>query len=345
MSLTTPPGSAIASNPPEPASWSRSRRVGILVLALAIGALLPAVYRMVRPFLTAMVLAAILAVVLDPIQKRVSRIISRSSVAALITTLVAVGPILALVFLAGVIIEREIKAGAFSSILRAGQRLTASTPIDGHAFQQAAAQLSHIAGDLFTAALTVLFLYVLLLHGSSWLVQLTALLPLDAAVTNRILATVRDAIVANVDGILAVATAEAILYGIVFWVAGIGSPVLWGALGGLGSMVPIVGGMVVWLPMAVTLAIHGAWNKALLVASGCLAGQAAVALLLRPRVVGSRLRQPPLLIALSVLGATDAFGALGILLGPVIVSVLAALVREFRVQLQPEPPHEGANHA
>jgi predicted PurR-regulated permease PerM len=290
---------------------------------------------MVRPFLTAMILAAILAVVLDPIQQRVGRVISRSSVAALITTLVAVGPILVLVFLVGVVIEREIKSGAFSDLLRAGQRLTASAPINDHALQEAAAQLGQLAGGLFTGALAVLFLYVLLVHGQSWLTDLTALIPLDASVMRRILLTVRDAIVANVNGIVVVSASEAVLFGIVFWIAGIGSPVLWGALAGLASMVPVVGGMVVWLPMAITLAIHRTWGKALLVALGCLAGQTAVSELLRPLVVSSRLRQPPLLIALSVLGATDAFGAMGILVGPVIVSVLAALVHEFRIQLQP----------
>jgi len=335
MSVTTPPAPANVPNPLLPTSWSRNRKA-VLVLAFAIAALLPAAYRMVRPFLTAMVLAAVLAVVLDPIQKKVERFVSRSSVAALITTFVAVGPVLALVFLAGAIIDREIKAGAFSGIWHAGQRLTASTPIDGQALQEAAAQLSQVAGSLFTAALAVLFLYVLLVHGSSWLVQLTALLPLDAAVTTRILTTIRDAIVANVDGIVAVSAAEAIVFGTTFWVAGIGSAILWGALGGLASMVPVVGSMIVWLPVAVTLAIHRAWAKALLVALGCLAGQSAVALLVRPRVVGSRLRQPPLLIALAVLGATDAFGALGILVGPVIVSVLAALVREFRIEVRPD---------
>ena len=45
-------------------------------------------------------------------------------------------------------------------------------------------------------------------------------LPLDTSVTNRILATIRDAIVANVDGILAMSAVEALLYGIIFWIAG-----------------------------------------------------------------------------------------------------------------------------
>ena len=306
-----------------------------MVLALAIVALLPAAYRMASPFLSAMVLAAILAVVLDPLQRRVGRVVTRSSVAGLITTLVAVGPVLTMILLAGVVMNREIKSGALAGILRAGERLTASAWLDRHAIEETIAELNQVAGGLFTGALAVLFLYVLLIHGQAWVAQLMALLPLDGSVTKRILSSIRNAIVANVDGILAVSAAEAIMFGIIFWIGGVGSPAMWGAIAGLASMLPVVGGMAVWLPITVTLAVHGTYVKSLLVGLGCLAGQTAVAMLLRPRVVGTRLGQPPLLIALSVLGGTIAFGAMGILSGPVVVSVLAALVREFRMQLRP----------
>ena len=342
MASSTP---VIAPNPSphEPSNWSRSQRAGVLILAVAIAALLPAAYRMASPFLSATVLAAILAVALDPLQRRVCRLITRSSVAALITTLVAIGPALILIWLVGVVMNREIKSGVLEDMLRAGERLTSGSmpavSIDRHGIQQALAQLSQVAGGLlFTGGLAVLFLYVLLVHGKAWVAQLTALLPLESSVTNRILSTVRDSIVANVDGILAVAAAEAVVFGIIFWVAGIGSPAMWGALAGLSSMLPVVGGTIVWLPLSVIAGIHGTYVKALLVGLGCLVGQTAVSELLRPRVVGSRLQQPPLLIALSVLGGTIAFGALGILLGPVIVSVLAALVRELRSQLRPSSP-------
>ena len=333
----TPPVPVTPPNrsPLESASWRDSHKVGLLVLGIAIVALLPAAYRMAQPFLTALVLAAILAVVLDPLQKRASRFVKRSSVAALLTTLVAVGPVLTVILLAGSALKREIKSGAFDAILRAGERLTAGASIDRQAIQQAAADLGQVAGGLFTAALAVLFIYVLLVYGQGWLAQLTVLLPLDTSVTNRILATIRDSIIANVDGILAMSVIEAILYGIVFGIAGIGLPAMWGAFAGLASMIPLIGAAAVWLPITVTLAIHGAYVKAALAGIVCFAVQQAVALLLVPRIVGTRLRQPPLLIALSVLGGTSAFGALGILLGPVVVSVLAALVREFRLQLRP----------
>ena len=309
---------------------------GLALLALAIAALLPVAYRIARPFASAIMLAGILAVVLDPVRERVGRRVTRPSTAALITTAVAIGPVLSFGLLAGGLIAREIKSGALSGILRAGQRLTAAAPVDTKVAQQAAGQINQVVGCLFTGALTLLFLYVFLVHGQNWVAQLTALLPLEAAATNRIISTTRDAIVANVDGIVAVGAVDAILFGIVFWIAGVGSPALWGALAGLASMTPIIGALIVWLPMAVIVSIKGSWVKGLLMALASLAVQTADGMVLRPRVIGKRLQQPSLLIALSVLGATDAFGALGILLGPVIVSVLAALVREFRLQLQPK---------
>jgi len=308
-----------------------------VVLGLAIAVLLPVAYRMAKPFLTAFVLAAILAVALDPLQKRTSRLVTRSSLAALLTTLVGLVPILAIILLAAMTIVREIKSADLSGIWRVGQLLNSGVSIDREAaIRKAAAELTQAGGALFTIGLAVLFLYVLLLHGRGWVGRIAELVPLDKEVTARILSTTSDAIVANVDGILAVGAADAILYGIVFAIARIPSPVLWALVAGLSTLVPIVGGTIVWLPIAVILAIHGAYAKAVIVGVGCLAGQEVVSMFLRPRVIGSRLQQPPLVIALSVLGGADAFGALGILLGPVIVSVLAALAREFRMQLRPE---------
>jgi predicted PurR-regulated permease PerM len=323
-----------------PARWGRGQ-AGVIVLAIAIALLLPAVYRIGRPFLTAFVLAGILAVALNPFHVWVSRFVSRRSVTSLITTVVATAPILIVVFIAADVIRRELKSGALSGLLSTAQQFTTSGPINNKLAQEAASRISQIAGGLFTTALALVFLYVLLLHGQNWLAQLAALLPLDTAVTNRILSTARDGIVANIDGIVAVGAAQAVLFGIIFWISGIGSPAPWAALAGLASVVPVVGATVVWLPMAINLAMHGIWVKAVLMGLGCLVGQTAIGELLRPQVVGKRVRQAPLLIALSVLGATEAFGALGILLGPVIVSVMAVLVAELRTQIRTSPVHPG----
>jgi predicted PurR-regulated permease PerM len=320
------------------------RKAGIVVLGLAIAVLLPAAYRMARPFLTAFVVAAILAVALDPVQKRVARLITRSSVAALITTAAGVVPIACVVLLAGKVIDREIKSGALSAVLRAGQRLPWGNSIDQHAIvERVAKELSEIGGAIFTSVTVLLFLYVLLIKGQGWAAQFAAILPLDSAVTNRIVSTVRDAIIATVDGTVAVAAADAVLFGIIFGFAGIPSPVIWAVLAGFASLVPVLGAMSVGLPVAVILGMNGNYLKAVIVGAGCLISQLAASELLRPRIMGNRFHMPALVVALAVLGGADAFGAVGILLGPVVVSVLGALAREFRLQL-PAPPVSGKSY-
>jgi predicted PurR-regulated permease PerM len=163
---------------------------------------------------------------------------------------------------------------------------------------------------------------------------------MDPAVSDRILAAVRDAIVANVDGILAIGAMEAVLFAAIFRVGGITSPAMWGVFAGLSSMIPPIGAATVWLPVTITLGFHGTWIKAAVIGIVCLATQEGVRLLLLQRMTGTRLRQPALLVALSVLGATSACGALGIVVGPVIVSILGALVQEFRIQLRLNPVPE-----
>lgn len=67
---------------------------------------------------------------------------------------------------------------------------------------------------------------------------------------------------------------------------------------------------------------------------------------LRPLVVGAGEKQHPILMALAAIGGTVAFGALGILLGPLVVSLVIALVQELQGFVSPEtatawPSNEG----
>jgi len=325
---------------PQPITHVKKRPNSALVLGVAVAALLPVVYWMARPFLTAGLVAAILAVALGPLHSRIRRRARHPSIAALITASAVVGPVLAVLALGGIAVNRGIRSGVMAEVLKTAERLTGRTSFDVHAIQDVLPELNRIAGGLVTCVFVAVFLYVFLVNGKSWISQLMSALPIDASVSERILMALRDSIVANVDGILAMAAAEAILFGTIFRIAGIASPAMWGALAGLASMIPVLGAAAVWLPLAVRMAVQGIWIKAAVTGVVCLAIQQAVALLLVPRLIGTRLRQSPLLIALSILGAASAFGVLGILLGPVVISVLGVLVQELRIQLQKDPLSE-----
>jgi predicted PurR-regulated permease PerM len=183
---------------------------------------------------------------------------------------------------------------------------------------------------LITGLLVTLFLYFLLRHGEEWLSRLAVLMPVDRRISASLFQTVHDSVVANVNGVVAVVLGQGLLLVLGFWIVGVRSPVLWGALGGLASIIPVVGSPLVWVPVVLSFLFAGAYWKALILS---LWGAMAVALvdnILRPLIVGARDKQHPMIIALAAIGGTYAFGPLGILLGPLVVSLVAALLIEIQ---------------
>jgi predicted PurR-regulated permease PerM len=86
----------------------------------------------------------------------------------------------------------------------------------------------------------------------------------------------------------------------------------------------------VWVPVAIAFFLMGAYWKGLLLALWGAIVVGSIDNLLRPFVVGAREKQHPMLIALAAIGGTYAFGPMGILLGPLVVSVAAALLKEIQ---------------
>jgi predicted PurR-regulated permease PerM len=106
------------------------------------------------------------------------------------------------------------------------------------------------------------------------------------------------------------------------------------------SVFPVIGAFVVWVPAATIFALEGDWrHAAILTAWGVLIIH-PVDNLLGPVLVGSTLRMHTLLTFFSVLGGLAAFGASGIVLGPVTVAVISGLVELFDRSHSAEPAQE-----
>jgi len=339
------------------------RRRALIFLAILLAALLPILLQIARPFVTSFILAAVIAVVMHPANERLSARIRRPGLATLLSTVATVSVLVSVLVLVGFTVTKELTAaydelnrrsleeGGWPALVTgtvdrvidaAAKRLPVSKEsirteiIDGlktasgYVLAGLRAAVGGAAEAVATALLVTIFLYFLLRYGKEWLQGLAAMTPLDTGTATRITATVRDSIVANVNGVIAVAAGQALLLIAGFWVVGVQSPVLWGLIGGLASVVPVVGAPLVWLPVVIGYLFMGSYWKALILGiwGGLVVG--SVDNVLRPVVVGARERQHPMLIALAAIGGTFAFGALGILLGPLVVSLAAVLVKEIQ---------------
>jgi len=137
---------------------------------------------------------------------------------------------------------------------------------------------------------------------------------------------VTSTVVANFYGGVAVGALQGTLTGLTFWALGIDSPVLWGVVTGFFSLVPVVGSALVWGPAAIVLALTGHLGKAAILAGVGMAVIGTVDNIVRPLIIHRSVRLHTVFVLFALLGGVQLFGVLGLFVGPVILSVTAALV-------------------
>lgn len=95
---------------------------------------------------------------------------------------------------------------------------------------------------------------------------------------------------------------------------------------GVLELVPVLGAFIVWMPAALFLVMDGTWGQALVLTLWGLLVVGTIDNLLRPMLVGNRMKLPTVLAFISVLGGLLQFGAAGLILGPAILAVTTVLL-------------------
>lgn len=116
-------------------------------------------------------------------------------------------------------------------------------------------------------------------------------------------------------------------------IIGIPRAFIFGALTAVCALIPFVGTSLIWLPLAIELALSGqVWRAAGLAGMGV--GISVVDSFVRPVLTRyGRLKLPTLVVLVSMLGGIVVFGATGALLGPLVVRLAVeslAIVAERR---------------
>lgn len=102
---------------------------------------------------------------------------------------------------------------------------------------------------------------------------------------------------------------------------------------GLLSIVPVLGAFIVWLPAAVFLALDGSWLKAAILGVwGIVVVIGGIHNMLYPMLVGNRLKLHTVPAFISVVGGLLLFGAYGLILGPLVVTITFLLVEIWSIR-------------
>jgi predicted PurR-regulated permease PerM len=135
---------------------------------------------------------------------------------------------------------------------------------------------------------------------------------------------------------IATALAQGVLAGLGFWALGMPFSFFLACAAALLSLQPLGGSAVVWLPCALYLGFAGSWTKGvILIVYGALI-ISGVDNVLRPLIIGGRTNLPTFFLFFGILGGLQAYGFLGIFLGPVVLATIMAFVKIYREEYAQE---------
>jgi predicted PurR-regulated permease PerM len=143
---------------------------------------------------------------------------------------------------------------------------------------------------------------------------------------------------ATVKGSIVVAIVQGLLGGTIFWMLGIQSPLLWGVVMAILALVPAVGSALIWVPVAIYLAITGEYLSAAILAGFGILVIGSVDNFLRPILVGADTKMPDYVILIATLGGLSMMGVNGLIAGPVIAAMFIASWEIFTASRQDEEP-------
>jgi predicted PurR-regulated permease PerM len=321
----------------------------------------------IRPVVKELLLAAVLAGVLWPVQQWSSqRLRGRRGVAAALITFAVIvlllGPIAAMitfivrdgadavVFVSNALHSEEVAdlvdslpGSARDAVHHAIDQLPRDLEEVLRAVNARGAETASTVGKalvatgslLFHGALMLIALFFLLVRGHELVGWLDSISPLRQGRTLELLATFRRVSYAVVASAAVTAAIQALAALAGFLIARVPSPFFFALVTFFLAFVPAIGAAVVCLFAALLLLVTGHPYMAVFLAVWGLAVVGLVDNLVKPLLIKRGLEIHGAIVFFSLIGGISTFGAIGLLLGPLLVAFFLAVIRLYHQDYTP----------
>ena len=182
-----------------------------------------------------------------------------------------------------------------------------------------------------SAFLYVLCLFYLFRDGRSLTKNILAWSPLFDTHDTLILSKISTTVISVLRGQLMIGLVQGLLTGLGFWIFGVPHAVIWGSVAAVASLVPAIGTSFVNGPAVIYLLATGHLYQALGLLAWAIIAVGLVDNLLGPYLMNRGVKIHPFLVLISVLGGISFFGPIGFIAGPVVLSLLFALLELYPV--------------
>ncbi len=350
--------------PPPPVTEQKWRGWIQFLLALSLTFLF---FYMMAPLVVPILLGAVCAIICYPIFEKCRSKLPQGVSAMVVTLGLAIGILAPIVFLLYDGTYRLIRVISEFKFITPGQSMHSFTefpfikklitsasrfvPIDSDwinnqsrdMIQTGAEKASVIIGNFlssmpsFFMAMTIVIIstFFFLADGAKFLKFLGSISPLKVEKSRELYTAFERSCRGVVLGLFASSFAQAVLMTIFFLITGLPNAVLIGLVTIIAGMVPLVGSAPLWIVAVLYHASHQAWgNMAVMLAGGVVIS--TIDNFIRPWIMKGQSEMHPLLALVSVFGAINLFGPMGIFLGPVIAAVFVSFLKILSSEIRRE---------
>ena len=318
---------------------------------------------MISPFLTPLLWAGIVAIAFLPLYRRLLNLVGgRRTIAAslmtVVTILLVIGPaVTAIIMIASQAMDiyQYVADAIHSGVLaqtwerimdsRFGRFFLEMTSAGPDVKEQVIAGIRQISAGMavkvgallkntlllaVNLAIMVIALFFFFRDGESYYRTALDLLPFTQEQKETVAQKTYDTFTAVINGVFLIALLQGAMTGVGFLITGVSFAVFWAFIAAVLALLPVGGAALVWVPGVVYLYLQGSVVKAIVLTVWGVVFVTLPDNVLKPMLIGKKANLPVFLLFLSILGGLQVYGFLGILFGPVIVTLLTALIKIYR---------------
>ncbi len=336
---------------------NRSLRTTFLILFATVTGLLLYIFQY---YLWTFLFATILYLALKPLHERISRLVRKRSLSATLVIiflflLVFIPLFFILLALADqsynlyLIIQEKIEAGflinvqksplylemlQFFDIKEADILKKLATVVQDTALTAFKSVTGFVSFPISFAVkffFMLLMLFFLLKDGQNLGSSVYKVLPFPDDIEKDVVDRLKEVIKVLMAGNLLIMFLQGLMLGLGMAIAGFRTPLLWGTLAAVLSLIPLVGTTFIWIPAVIYLLITGSYIWALFLGLWCLFWYLLLENLVKPVVFGEKLNFHPVVFFFLLLGSIQAFNLPGVIIGPLLLTLFYSLWEIYKL--------------
>ena len=323
-------------------------------------------FMLVRPFLGAIFIAALVAVIFSrPYNFLLKKIHSGAITSAIMLIVVMITIIMPIIFVGGLvfnevsnivvesvkdesvvqsstqkIVDTFIHAPIFSTVLSRVETYAAGPEIGNTIKNIAENSISFIQTAYrgvinSTISIFVMFftLFYFFIDGKKFMKKIMDLSPMKNTHEQKLIDEFISMTRATLKGTVVIGCIQGIIGGIAFAIAGVMSPILWTVIMIILGVIPAIGAGLIIFPAAIIMFMLGnLWQAIFLFAVGLFVS--TIDNVLRPKLVGKDVQMHSLAVFFATIGGLKLFGVMGFIIGPIIVALMLAMWKIYAIEFK-----------